>query len=166
MGTPRNKEDENVNAKVISDVTDWAKWSLTPHTEEEIREKVLTDYDNVCFTYVCGTSLMSAEFLEELMALSTGLLDKSNYDEYYEDVLKGVHINMGVEVGELDKLSLPKIYVKNKTCQLSSKPGLDYLYSKLDWWAISQRKDLPIWFRLKYAKQLNIKDKGNGQLEE
>jgi len=154
------------DAKFVADVSHWAEWSLTPHTEDEIREKVLTDYNNVCFTYVCCNSDMSADFIEEFMALSTGLLTKENYDEYYADVLKGVLINLNIEEGSVYDLNIPIIMYRDHTGQLKRKEGIDRLYNRLDWSALSQKKNLPIWFKLKYAKLLNIKMDGLKDIKE
>lgn len=48
------------------------KWCLDPHTEDEIRERVLTDYGDICFNYLCSYSPMSEEFRKELAVLSLG----------------------------------------------------------------------------------------------
>ncbi len=48
------------------------KWCLDPHTEDEIRERVLTDYNDICFNYLCSYSPMSEEFRKELAVLSLG----------------------------------------------------------------------------------------------
>lgn len=98
--------------KYKSRVDEWVNWSMTPHTEDEIREKVLTDYNNVCFSYVCEYSHMSADFIEELMALSLDMLTKDNYNEYIEDLKKAVQIYLGVEEGNIEDLHLPPIKEK------------------------------------------------------
>lgn len=141
--------------RVISQLDEWRDWNTTPRTEDEIREMCLTNFDFVCFTYICGYSQLSADFIEELMVLSTGLLTKDNYDEYYETVKDALMIQMGIEEGEIDFSKLPIKYnsdnrKKSDTCLLLSE--------RLDWGYIkSIQKDLPTWFRLKYHKQLNNK---------
>ena len=34
-------------------IDEWGDWSLKRHSEDEIRDKVLSDYNNICFSYVC-----------------------------------------------------------------------------------------------------------------
>lgn len=103
---------EEQTTKYKSRVDEWVTWSTTPHTEDEIREKVLTDYDNVCFSYVCEYSHMSADFIEELMALSLDMITKDNYYEYIDDLKKAVQIYLGVEEGNIEDLHLPPIKEK------------------------------------------------------
>lgn len=61
-------------------VEDWLKFSMTNRSENEIRARILTDIDSICFTYVCRYSRLSEKFIYELIGLSTGLFDWSNYD--------------------------------------------------------------------------------------
>ena len=77
----KNKEVEVViNKNKKCSIEEWKNWSLTPHTPDEIREKILTDFENVCFSFVCATSKIPEEFMPEFMALSTGYIKKENYD--------------------------------------------------------------------------------------
>ena len=77
-------------------IDEWADWSLKRHSEDEIRDKVLSDYNNICFSYVCEKSPMTKQFAEEFAVLSTGkqvgeniipYLKKSNYDKYFPVLL-------------------------------------------------------------------------------
>lgn len=53
-GRPKiKKEKQYPDAPAISNVTNWATYFNTPRTEEEIRDKCLSDYNGVCFTYLC-----------------------------------------------------------------------------------------------------------------
>ena len=56
------------------------QWCLSPHSEKEIEEKVLSDYQNICFNYICYHSPMSEGFHERLKILSIGysVPDKEN----------------------------------------------------------------------------------------
>lgn len=106
--------------KLITD--DWAEWSLTPHTESEIREKVLTDYSNVCFAYVCEKSPMTKRFAEELAVLSAARnedetakpwLNKNNVKKYYGTLLNLRRMVIGekyekVNADDLCAIGLPK----------------------------------------------------------
>ena len=105
-------EQEKINKKV----QDWAEWSMTPHSEEEIRNKCLDDIDGICFAYLCNTSYISEEFFEEFLALSTGLINRSNYNNlnYYISILRAKYsadsstaydeINPKVDINALDNL--------------------------------------------------------------
>lgn len=123
----------------------WAEWSLAPHTEDEIREKILTDFDGVCFTYLCGTQVLSENFIVELMALSTGLLNKENYGQYIEEMKQAVLIAEGIEGGKIDYHKLPKI---------SAPGGQDKrrqaLIDRLDWVALFEKQTLSSEFRAKF----------------
>ena len=77
-------------------------WCLYPHTEEEIRERVLDDYTNICFSYLAAYSPMSEEFIHELKVLSLvrntrtlgdvtqmfPVIDRDNYDKALIPVMK------------------------------------------------------------------------------
>ena len=76
------------------------KWCLTPHKEDEIRERVLTDYKDICFNYLCSYSNMTDEFRIELAVLSLGktgnsdikpYITKANYEALYP-VLKAAYL--------------------------------------------------------------------------
>ncbi|MBO5386939.1 MAG: hypothetical protein J6A59_02175 [Lachnospiraceae bacterium] len=144
-----------VDKEKTYDISEWIRWSTTPHTEEEIRDKALSDYDNICFSYVCKYSDMSADFLEEFMALSTGLLNYINYEECLQDVMTAVQSNMGViPAVDITKLNIPTITVVRDTTGEHVEPGYNNLKDKIDWVYISQKTNLPQWFRLKYVNQL------------
>ena len=123
----------------------WAEWSLAPHTEDEIREKILTDFDGVCFTYLCGSQVLSEDFIVELMALSTGLLNKENYSQYINELKQAVLIAEGIKIGEIDYHKLPRI----------SSPGSQdkrrqALIDRLDWVALFEKQTLSSEFRAKF----------------
>lgn len=92
----------NINLKdpEYKDTTSWNRWGLIPHTEEEIREKFLTDPDNICICFLQDYSRVSKEFLEEEKVLSIlnpitkkPFINKSNYN-YYIDDLKKLYSNI------------------------------------------------------------------------
>lgn len=58
------------------------KWCLEPHSENEIRERVLEDYKDICFNYLCSYSEMTDEFKIELAVLSLGKTGNSNIKPY------------------------------------------------------------------------------------
>lgn len=139
-------QEPDIPLKQEADISEWIKFSLTPHTEDEIREKILTDFNNVCFTYICGEQVLSEDFILELAALSTGLLDKENYAKYIDYMKKAVMITNGVEKGTYNLRKLPK----NKN--ITAKNVGSLTADRLDWKAIAARQNLSPEFRKKYHK--------------
>lgn len=139
-----NKNDKRPKEKTKVDL--WAEWSLTPHTEDEIREKILTDYDGVCFSYLCGSSKLSETFIIELMALSTGLLNKENYQLCIDEMKKAVLIADGIERGEICYYKLP--YISSPGSKAKKQQSL---IDHLDWSKIFKYQTLSPEFRIKFA---------------
>lgn len=135
----------------VSDVSEWSKFSRTTHTEEEIREKILTDFNNVCFSYLCSCQKLSEEFIPELAALSTGLLNKGNYDRYIDYLKQAVMITEGVMDGTYDLSRLPR--GRNITRINVASMTTD----RLDWKAIAENQTLSPEFRKKYYELLRPK---------
>lgn len=104
----KEAKEPDIPLKQKADISEWINFSLTPHTEDKIREKILTDFNNVCFTYICGEQVLSEDFILELAALSTGLLDKENYARYIDYMKKAVMITNGMEKGTYNLRKLPK----------------------------------------------------------
>lgn len=76
----RDKAKVSGKTKEFIAVEDWLNFSMTNHSEDEIRSRILNNIDSVCFTYICRYSRLSEKFIYELIGLSTGLFDWSNYD--------------------------------------------------------------------------------------
>lgn len=129
-----------------SNVEEWSNYFSTPRTTEEIREKILTDYDNVCFSYMCIQQTLDEKFIPELMALSTGLLNKDNYDYCLQPVMRATHIMAGIEDGEINLQEIPY----DPKAKLSTDRKLTRLIDRLDWKSISLYQDLSASFREKY----------------
>lgn len=132
----------------ISDVSEWSTFSRTAHTEEEIREKILTDFNNVCFSYLCSCQKLSEEFIPELAALSTGLLNKNNYDRYIDYLKQAVMITEGVMEGAYDLSRLPR----NRNITRVNVAGMTT--DRLDWKAIAGNQALSPEFQEKYHELL------------
>ena len=67
---------------------EWVEWSLSPHSEEEIKERVLNNRDSVCYTYLCRNSKLSERFIIELAILSLNEeITEDNYDEKMEELV-------------------------------------------------------------------------------
>ena len=146
-----------------SDISEWKEFSMTPHTCDELRKKIMTDYDNVCFSYICHYSELPEEFIPELAALSTGMLTEDNYDIYLDQVIKAVMINNHIEQGKIDLKKLPKLppLPEGKSKKGDKETSLPTVYGdfvfrdRLDWASISRYQKLSPAFRKKYDKLLN-----------
>ena len=140
---------------------DWAKWSLTKHSFDEIREKCLTDFNNVCFTYVCETSPIPEENFLEFAALSTGLITKDNYTDTIKpmiNIMKHFYKIRKATKKELNwyfNLYYGKTYSANKTLvKLEASPYEaieDLIFDRMDWVGLCTINDFSEEFLAKYA---------------
>lgn len=74
----KQKEKATKNQKATKKVNDWASFSLNPRTEDEIRERLKEDKESVCLSYICENSVLSEEFIEELIKLTKCKNSKGN----------------------------------------------------------------------------------------
>ena len=185
MKTATNsKIERDVARKIAENSTKekWSTWSLTPHTEEEIRHECLTNFDHVCFTYVCGTSKLSPEFIEEFMVLSSGvmcnayreierartkeeeLLAKERYDALFKKAQGAILFNLGVFGKEPEKNRFTAVHTSEVENLAGERRETDRIITdstiidRLDWYAISKFQKLPEWFMEKYSCMLNWKE--------
>ncbi len=145
------------DAQQVASIREWATWSSVPHSEEEIREKRLTDFKNVCFTFLCEKSKMSCDFIEELMSLSTGVLTKENYEEMYEKVHRTVLSHNGVDEVQADKWSIDEEDTQLKSIKESSSTktiSSSSVNDRIDWLAICRYQVLTEDFMRKFNKKL------------
>lgn len=148
-------------AEYKNGINEWLKWAATPHTEEEIREKCLTDFHNVCFSFLCEHSQLSCDFIEELMLLSTGILTKENYFVMHDLVRDTVLSHNGVEGVSAEEWVIEESATHIKATEMSNKSGgTRYIRSKnvndrLDWFALCKYQKLTEEFMRKYNKCLN-----------
>lgn len=183
MKKPINKLTEKMVDEAIAknkEVEKWSTWSLTPHTEDEIRKECLRNFDHVCFTYVCETSKLTPEFIEEFMVLSTGVMgdyykkinrasgvdeeEKANneYNKVFDMLKSAIMYNLHVTDIEPEKFQLNYDEVLD-TASGCTKIANKYITDKtaidrLDWTGISRFQRLPEWFIEKYANVLNWKE--------
>ena len=133
-------------------IDEWKNWSLTPHSPDEIRDKILDDFENVCFSFVCTASKIPEEFMSEFMALSTGLITRENYDDYIDKVTKAVLMNAGVI--EKDKSIMNwGILSKSENCKGENVDKILYgssMTDRVDWYAITVHQKLSEDFMRKY----------------
>lgn len=150
-GRKKVEREWQYEAPKVADTTGWATYFRTPRTVDEIREKIFFDFDNVCFTYLCSWQQLPEEFVPELMALSTGLLNADNYETYRDELIKAVHVFEQIEPGDIDFDKLPTNHQLPKSSQYYQ------LVDRLDWSAIGQYQKLSPAFRRKYHTLLDGK---------
>lgn len=149
------------DAQQVASIREWTTWSSVPHSEEEIREKCLTDFKNVCFTFLCEKSKMSCDFIEELMSLSTGILTKENYEEMYEKVHQTVLSHNRVDGVQADKWSIDEEDTQLKTPKESNSTKIinsSSVNDRIDWLAICRYQVLSEDFMRKFSKKLIWKE--------
>lgn len=144
------EQKRNLTETALS-VMEWASWSMKQHTEEEIRQKIYKDINDVCFTYLCRYCKMSCEFIEELFILSTGLVTETNRDQYY-DLVKDA---MLYKIGATDVKPSPVIInIRKGDGRLISKEIAEW-DDRIDWSYISQYQNLTEDFIRKYSEVLD-----------
>lgn len=161
------------DAPQISNIDEWLKWASAPRTEEEIREKCLTDFNNVCFSFLCEKSELACDFIEELMLLSTGILTKDNYDEMHDKVYNAVMSHNKVDGVTLEDWGIEESKTHIKASEMSNRSGeTRYIHSKsvndrIDWRSICKYQRLTEDFMRKFNKCLDWKEvKLNQKLSE
>ena len=68
-----------ITAELLA-VEQWKEFSMKNQREDVIRDQILSDINSVCISYICRFSRLSEEFIDELIGLSTGLFNYTNYD--------------------------------------------------------------------------------------
>ena len=59
------------------DISDWYDWSSSPHTTEEIRERLITKpITDTCISYLCRHSQIEPDFFDEFRILTSGKFHK------------------------------------------------------------------------------------------
>ena len=149
-----------------SRVRQWARWSMTPHTEDEIRQRYLTDFDLICTSYVCRYSRVSEKFIEEMLALSTGLLNLDTYDKNIDTLIKLEQDKLLKDddswMKYIPKLKIPAvqaIYCKDGKWMsqadiASGMRATNIFNDKLDWQYIAAYQRLSAEFKEKYKAYL------------
>ena len=163
-----------------SRVRQWASWSMTPHTEDEIRQRYLTDFDLICTSYVCRYSRVSEKFIEEMLALSTGLLTLDTYDANIDTLIKlekdKLLKNDDSWIAYIPKLNIPAVkalyYKDGKWLSqddiASNMKATNIFNDKIDWQYIAayqmlsdefkeRYKDYLVDTELEYAEQITYK---------
>ena len=136
---------EEENARVHR----WSTWSRQQHTPDEIRAEILKDHRCVCFTYLCWECKFPMSFLEELLVLSTCLLDETNYATDYEAVKNLLFAQM--KVGDYNK-NLEEITIINRNGPQTVT--IKDIGERLDWKAIGLSQKIDLYTAERFAKYL------------
>lgn len=146
----------------------WVDWSLTPHSEEEIREAVFNTPELICWSYICKSSVLSEEFIEELLVLSTGLFDGVRRELYNEE-----NINMIKEILYIEptpaRKNLQKAVAEKYLRNMKDNSICDRIIhlsnpirSRVDWYQIASFQDITPQFKKKFRVQF-LKAKINSE---
>lgn len=150
---------ERVSEKDENGIPLWVTWSLGRHTEDELREAYLSQSSLICTTYVCENSVMSEEFVKELVLLSTGLFDHDNYTEENRNLVSQIMIDeektkdrmdLQSQYDYLSQFTNDKKFIK-KIMSLSTP-----IRSKVDWAKIITNPEIKLSddFKNMFSKQL------------
>lgn len=147
---------ESVDVGTKADrVDEWVSYSMTSHPFEELRNRVLTDVDSVCYTYLCRNNPMNEEEIIELSILSFGIIQKKYYEEDYPKVRKAIDSIWGIVTSESEE------YID--TFEIHNKSGTTTIYKtsilkdRLDWFTILHYQPLSEEFVKKYRTLFKCK---------
>jgi len=135
----------------------WVEWSMTNHTEDEIRDAILNKPELVCYTYLSRYSQMSGEFIEnEFIVLSTGLF--TGHPEYYNEKNRKFITEILFIESTADRLDILLERCEDADitpdfkayCKLLHNP----IRTKIDWWQIAcYQNNLTPEFRNKFRSK-------------
>ena len=152
-------------------IRDWLNFSISPQEEETIERMAIKDIDSLCYSFICRYSKLSENFIERLLALTTGVLNEKSTDE---EISKLTDLMVKVKTSE-DKSYNPEITLTSKVTLLKDKTkkkspdNMEVKYEsrsykvrnlpdRLDWVYISRFQQLSNNFLKKYAKYLSYRD--------
>ena len=150
-------------------IGDWYTWSMTHHTSDEIRERLITKpITDTCISYVCRGSRIDPDFMDEFIILSTGYFHAPGCTDpemlkaqpieynpismqYYKDLLNyelgfGSCPQMPTEIKEQVSLLPHGCYIRI--------PSYTHITDRIDWLYISQFQKFPRTIWAKYYKRI------------
>lgn len=167
------KENLNKTEKVQSRVDEWAEFSMSPQTEETLKEHYLNESlrYKICTTYILKVSTLSSKFIEELIALSTFVFNsEEDYTEEHKKIV--LELAMMTEEKEGKDIQLQKLlelkheYPHDTFIQNLILKSVSYDYkgpklinpirSQIDWYNVKKFQNLEPWFADKYSEYLKI----------
>lgn len=152
-------------------IRDWLNFSTSPQEEELIEQMAIKDIDSLCYSFICRYSKLSENFIERLLALTTGVLNEKSTEE---EISKLTDLMVKVKTSE-DKSYNPEITLISKVTLVKDKAkkkspdNMEVRYEsrsykvrnlpdRLDWVYISRFQQLSNNFLKKYAKYLSYRD--------
>lgn len=157
------KKKEETKKTSTDTVDDLVNWSMTPHTEEELRDTMLAK-KTVYVTYICKHTPMTEEFIIEFTGLSTG---EFNYVNYNKEACMIIGHLMMLSQQERDHIIELGKLVKTNNLSIDELPEpfnkLDkkYLYllsplvrDRIDWLNIGKYQNMSNEFIEKYKSVL------------
>lgn len=146
----------------MTQTPDWVTWSMTPHSEDEIREAVFKTPKLICWTYVCRFSVLSEQFIEEALVLSTGVFDGVSEELYTEKNKKLVRdilfIEPTISRKEKQKAMAKEVFdnleeLEDATIAIRIASMANPVRARIDWYQIAGFQDISPEFKKKFAEQ-------------
>lgn len=154
------KSEEELQIK-HRDEPNWVTWSMTNHTEDEIRNAYLYTPDLICTSYICRYCTLSEDFIEELLVLSTGIFAyrPNFYTNANRDLVKQI---MFVEPTSKRNEAIKQYQIQENSdisnefvFYLKSEFDHTNIRSKVDWWQIANYQNISKEFKDKFAEQFS-----------
>jgi len=135
-------------------VRNWLDFSMRPRTEDEIREMILNNPNNVCYSYICMKSRLSESFIKELRVLSTELFNKETYTQENFELIKEA-----LDIPELkDRCSYIKNLYMNDIIPEDMKGRINsnmVVRDRLDWRNIIKYQHITPMFAKLFNREIN-----------
>lgn len=134
------------------DMSDYINFSLQRQNISDIRERALINvvfkYDAICYTYICRYSVITSDFLEELVFITSPFFDISYYNDEYKELVCNIlqvpneERNQYISslIKDSDKYSpifISKLQAYKKLALTNRKD------SKVDWFGIVNYQTIP-----------------------
>lgn len=140
----------------------WSKFSMEPHTEEELEARMLENIDSLCVSYVCRFSKLSEKFIERMLALTTGVLNPSSSEDDIQRLVDFMVTKLTdkSKSKEYKNITLNTMLNVDKDVYLEKpvKFQKDVLNDRVDWVYIARYQELSNEFIMKYADYLDCRD--------
>ena len=153
--------DSSIAVSKKSRSSDWAEFSLTPQKEQDIEDRLLSNWSSVCVTYICRYSSLSDKFIERLLALTTGILNAQNSEDEIQS-LTDFMVNKLISKDEDKNRTIELISYEKDERGISKAEPVIYtesdLNDRLDWVYIARFQALSNDFIMKFADYLDFKD--------
>ena len=151
------KSEEHTLINYRSNDPLWATWSMKEHSEDELRNAILYNPEDVCISYICRYSTLSEEFIEELICLSTGVFGHRPdlYTAKNRETLKQI---MFIEptiarTAYVNDIDLKNVEPEDKAFIKHLKSLSGNIRSKIDWWQIANYQKLSDDFKKRFANK-------------